>query len=172
MADPSAPQTLLDRLAALELDVRALRSPQPPTPWATYTPVWTQGATITHTVVRNEYNKIGRSVRGVLNLSALSAGTASTAIEVSTPVAAMWGSSTVVGAGWHYNGAGAINLPVVVYLFSTGIFRFQPAFTATLGSYGAAAVFYTSAAGANTSYTPTVASGHGLTFHYQFEAAA
>ena len=170
MADPSAPQTLLDRLAALELDVRALRSPQPPTPWSTYTPVWTQGATITHTVVRNEYAKTGRTVRGVLNLSALTAGTASSAFEVSTPVAAMWGSSTVVGAGWHYNGT--INLPVVVYLNTTGIFRFQPAFTATSGSYGAAAVFYTSAAGANTSYTPTVASGHGLTFHYQFESAS
>ena len=170
MADPAAPQTLLDRLAALELEVRALRSPQPPTPWSTYAPVWTQGATITHTVVRNEYAKSGRTVRGVLNLSALSAGTASTAIEVSTPVAAMWGSSTVVGAGWHYNGA--INLPVVVYLFSTGLFRFQPAFTATAVAYGAAAVFYTSAAGANTSYTPTVASGHGLTFHYQFEATS
>lgn len=169
MADPSTPQTLLDRLAALELEVRALRSPQPPVPWPTYTPTWAQGATITHTVVRNEYAKSGRTVRGVLNLSALSAGTASSAFEVSTPVAAMWGSSTVVGAGWHYNG---INLPVVVYLYTTGLFRFQPAFTATAAAYGSAAVFYTTGAGANTSYTPTVASGHGLTFHYQFEAAA
>lgn len=168
MADPSAPQTLLDRLAALELEVRALRSPQPPVAWSTYTPAWTQGVAITHTVVRNEYAKTGRTVRGVLNLSALSAGTASSAFEVSTPVTAMWGSSTVVGAGWHYNGI--INLPVVVYLSTTGLFRFQPAFTATAAAYGSAAVFYTSAAGANTSYTPTVASGHGLTFHYQFEA--
>ena len=170
MADPAAPQTLLDRLAALELEVRALRSPQPPVPWSTYTPVWTQGAAITITVVRNEYAKSGRTVRGVLNLSALSAGTASSAFEVSTPVTAMWGSSTVVGAGWHYNGT--INLPVLVYLNTTGIFRFQPAFTATSAAYGSAAVFYTSGAAANTSYTPTVASGHSLTFHYQFEAAA
>jgi len=170
MADPSAPQTLMDRLAALERDVRVLRSPRPQPPVSSYEPVWTQGATIARTGFRNEFTKFEGLVSGATYLGATSAGTASVAFEVSAPFSSPWGSTVVVGAGWHYNGT--VNLPLVVYLNTFGMFRFQPAFTATTpaSAYGVSAVYYTSAAGANTSYTPTVASGHELTFLYQFEA--
>ena len=138
--------------------------------WSTYTPAWTQSASITKTVTRNEYLKLGRETAGVVNMTASSAGTATNAIKVTTPVTAKWASNQVVGAGWHYNGSN--NVPLLVYLDSTTTFSFLTTITITGGSYGTSAFFYPTGAAANTSYTPTIASGHALEFFYRFEAAA
>lgn len=169
MADPTAPQSILDRVAAIELELRSLRSPQPPAGWpTTFDPVWTQGATITHTVVRNEFLKDKRLVQGVVNLQATSGGTAATVIRVTAPFTAKWGSNSVVGAGWHDNGT--VKLPLLVHLNVATAFSFQPAFTADTVSYGINQLFYPTAAGANTAYTPTVANAHTITFCYSYES--
>ena len=137
---------------------------------STYTPVWTQSATITKTVVRNEYSKLGREVAGVVQMTASSAGTASNAIKVTTPVTAKWASNQAVGAGWHYNGAN--NIPIIAYLDTTTTFSFVTTITLAGGGYGASSFYYPSGAAANTLLTPTVASGHAIEFFYRFEAAA
>ena len=120
--------------------------------WSTYTPTWTQSATITKTTVRNEYVKLGRFVSGVVQLSASSAGTASNAIKVTTPVTAKWASNQPIGVGYHYQGT--TNVPILVYLDSTTTFSFL--YSGNLGgAYGTAAIWYPTAAGTNSTYTPT-----------------
>lgn len=54
--------------------------------WTPYTPTFTQSATITKTVVRGAYMKIGRLVVVNYRLSATSAGTASQSVRVGLPV--------------------------------------------------------------------------------------
>lgn len=141
--------------------------------WSTYTPTWTQSATITKTVTRSEYVQLGKIVTGVVSLSATSAGTASNAILITNPVTAKWASNTPVGAGYHYNGVaeGAINIPVIVYLSSTTQFAFLVAATASTGGYGAGGFYVATGAASNTLITPTIASGESMTFHYSYEAA-
>lgn len=137
--------------------------------WSTYTPTWTQSATITKTVVRNEYIKLGRFASGVVQLSATSAGTANGQIKVTTPVTAKWASNQPIGSGYFYNGS--TNIPLIVMLDTTTTFSFLQ--TVSAGpAFGTAAFWTTFNATDNTSITPTVASGNAITFHYKFEAAA
>ena len=137
--------------------------------WATYTPTWTQSATIAKTVTRSEYKQIGKTVTGVLSLAATSAGTASNAILITTPVTAKWASNAPVGAGYHYDGS--TNIPIIVYLSSTTQFAFLVAATASAGGYGVGGFYVATGAAANTLITPTIASGESMTFHYAYEAA-
>ena len=136
----------------------------------TYTPTWTQSVTITKTTTLSVYRRVGRRYEGNVVLAGTSAGTAANAIKVTTPATAAFASNAAVGRGYYYNGS--VNLPLVVILDSTGTFSFLPSFTASAGLFGTAAVFYTSGAGANTSFTPTVANGHSLVFDYSFTATA
>lgn len=130
----------------------------------TYTPTWTQAATITKTTTLSIYRRYGRVYEGNIVLAATSAGTASNAIKVTTPTTSSFSSNAAVGAGYYYNGS--INFPIVVFLDSTTTFSFLPAFTGG-GTFGTAAVFYPTGAGANTSFTPTVANTHAISFHYR-----
>lgn len=135
-------------------------------PRRTYTPTWTQSATISKTVVRSEYRYIGREVSGVVFLTATSAGTASNAMVVTNPVAAAWTSNQSIGSGFYTNGS--FNIPIIVQMGILG-FVFIPALTISTNFFGTQSFFYTSGAGANTSFTPTVASGHSIIFCYQYE---
>lgn len=56
--------------------------------WQTYTPTWTQSATITKTVNWGRYTQLGKWVHGSLKMTASSAGTANNKILVGLPVAA------------------------------------------------------------------------------------
>lgn len=65
------------------------------TAWSTYTPTWTQGATISKTVNRAAYIRIGKTVIVTVQLTATSSGTANNIVLVSlpvTPVAAQLGT--------------------------------------------------------------------------------
>lgn len=55
--------------------------------WTGYTPTFTQSATITKTVQRAAYMKIGRLVTVNYRLAATSAGTAGQAVRIGLPVA-------------------------------------------------------------------------------------
>lgn len=135
----------------------------------TYTPTWTQSATISKTTTTSVYRRVGRRYSGNISMSATSAGTATNAIKVTTPATSA-SSSISVGQGWYYNGT--VNLPIGVWLDSTTTFSFYPLFTAWSAGFGVAAVFYPTGAGANTSFTPTVASGHGIVFDFEFTGTA
>lgn len=135
----------------------------------TWTPTFTQAATITKTVANAQYQRRGRHYSGFVSISATSAGTAGSTILVGCPTGATAAYSTAAcGHGWYYNGS--VNLPVGVYLSTTTAFAFYPQFTAWASALGTVAVFYPTAAGTNTSFTPTVASGHSLVFWFEFTA--
>lgn len=70
--------------------------------YATYTPVWTQGNTITHTVDTARYTQFGKLVIGEIVLTATTAGTANNKITISLPVNASSNNKTV-GSGFFSN---------------------------------------------------------------------
>ncbi len=65
--------------------------------WTTYTPTFSQSATITKTVTRAKYQQIGKIVFFDVTLTATSAGTAANAVLVGLPVTA----AAAVGSGQH-----------------------------------------------------------------------
>lgn len=64
--------------------------------WTSYTPTWTQSATITFTTNYSKYVRLGKTVIWVFELTATSAGTASNAMQLTLPVTAV-GLSGVAG---------------------------------------------------------------------------
>lgn len=69
--------------------------------WTTYTPTFTQSATITKTVNYAGYIRVGRMVKGTFHMTASSAGTAANIIQVGLPVSilATVPNELAVGAG-------------------------------------------------------------------------
>lgn len=127
--------------------------------WDTYTPTWTQSATITKTVTEARYTQVGKTVTVKVNLVATGAGTAANAMIVSLPVTA--------AASGGYIGSGA----------------FQDA---SVGTYGivvtlatATTVAFLSGGGPNSNFmggtgglfTAAVASPDNLWFTVTYEAA-
>lgn len=141
--------------------------------WTSYTPSWLQSVAITKTVTIAKYRHIGRSMKGVVFMTATSAGTASQAIVVTIPgggtIAPAWTNNAIIGQGILTTGA--INIPIMVQLAATsgGQFMFIPANTASANFLGTGAFYYTSGAGANTLFTPTVASGWSIIFDFDYE---
>jgi hypothetical protein len=78
--------------------------------WQSYTPSWTQSATITKTVNWARYTQLGKWVQGSIKMTASSAGTANNKMLVGLPVNAsadnfIVGSMVmkfVAGAAEHY----------------------------------------------------------------------
>jgi hypothetical protein len=137
---------------------------------ATYTPTWTQGATITKTTTLSVYRKVARRYSGHVVLTASSSGTVSTAIKVTTPATSTFSSNAVVGSGYFYNTS--VNIPLIVYLDSTTTFSFLPAFSPAAGAFGTATLYYaTGTAPTNGSIVPTVGSGMAISFSYAIHAA-
>jgi hypothetical protein len=69
--------------------------------WQSYTPTWTQSATITKTVNWARYTQLGKWVQGSVKMTATGAGTASNVIKVGLPVNAstsnfMMGTASIV----------------------------------------------------------------------------
>lgn len=54
--------------------------------WSTYTPTWTQSATITKTTNWARYTQLGKWVQGSIKMTASSAGTATNKVLVGLPV--------------------------------------------------------------------------------------
>lgn len=73
--------------------------------WSTYTPTWTQSATITKTVDHANYVEIGDLVIVHLRLTATSAGTANNTMRVSLPSTHNHVADSPVGSFW-FNDAG------------------------------------------------------------------
>lgn len=65
--------------------------------WTTFTPTFTQGATITKTVTYAKYQRVGRLIVAQVLLAVTSAGTANTQIIVSLPVTGVGGGNQPIG---------------------------------------------------------------------------
>jgi len=73
--------------------------------WQSYTPTWTQSATITKTVNFARYTQLNKSVYGTLKMTASSAGTANNKIIMGLPVAAS-SNNFIIGTILLYNADG------------------------------------------------------------------
>jgi hypothetical protein len=129
----------------------------------TYTPTFTQSATITKTVLRSEYSQIGRHVCGDVSLAATSSGTSSNAIVVSAPVTSASAIGQPVGSGYLVDSSAANQrFPFIAILATTTTFQFVPAANDVTGLLGAA----------SSTFTLAVASGDTISFEYRYAAAA
>lgn len=75
--------------------------------WESYTPSWTQSATISKTVNWARYTQLGKWVQGSIKMTATSAGTANNKILVGLPVTAS-ANNMIIGSMFLYD-ASAVN---------------------------------------------------------------
>jgi hypothetical protein len=108
--------------------------------WQSWTPVWTQSATISKTINVAQYIKIGRLVIASVSLTATSAGTAANRLSVTLPVTAASAVVRTIGsfrynkAGTGYYSGSTMTLDATHVIFMQG----GPACTEWLGATGSA----------------------------------
>lgn len=91
----------------------------------TWTPTWTQSATITKTVTLATYTRVGRQVTAAFILAATSAGTSGQPILFGLPVPCLGGASgLVIGSGVYYDLGGLTYKVFVARTQSTSTFGF------------------------------------------------
>jgi hypothetical protein len=125
--------------------------------WTSYSPTWTQSATITHTVNYSKYARAGRLITWVFDLSATSAGTASNGLAVTPPVTAA-SAFGVSGSGRFFDTSASDVYLLEITGFSTTLFTFYGD-ASTASSFGGAPAV-------------TVASGDNLRGCVIYEAAS
>lgn len=123
--------------------------------WTSYTPTWTQSATITKTVNYSEYQRgPRRTITWNFLLSATSAGTAANAIVLTLPVTAASASGVVGASGFldtgtqYYTGIvyGASTTTLGLYTHAgTAAFGVNPAVTVASGDIWYGSVTYEAA---------------------------
>lgn len=89
--------------------------------YATYTPVWVQGAkTITHTLDWARFTQFGKYVSGTVKMTSTTTGAGTTSIhQVTLPVEAN-SNNNVFGAGWvsEVRPGGSIQYPLISLLLN------------------------------------------------------
>lgn len=136
------------KLIGNAVDLRALLSSFT---WTDWTPTLTQGATVSKTVNRAKYVKIGNVIVAFCYLSPTAAGTASNAITVSVPLTPA-ADPCGAGAYWYYDLGTTIHAGTAIV--------------------GAAASFYQEGDGNPLGVSaPTIASGDGFQMIVIYEAA-
>lgn len=119
------------------------------TAWTSYTPTISQPSSITKTVTRSAYFKIGRLVIFQFNLALTAGGTGGNSITITLPVtAATAGGNQDVGRCYLYNGA--TNLSMIAYTNST------TTITLFRGDIDAGAGAYTTALASGNAVTGTI----------------
>lgn len=95
--------------------------------WVSYTPTWTQGATISKTVNYSRYTRIGRTVFFGAFMAATSSGTVNNRINVTMPITPAFSNELMVGtfdfndASIPFDFCGAVSLDTPTVLsFQTG----------------------------------------------------
>jgi hypothetical protein len=121
--------------------------------WISYTPTWTQAATITKTITRATYMRVGRMVNAHFYMTATSAGTAANTILMGIPVAAVTGAS-LIGHVDLFDVSGGLHTTGAAVLSTASTFGIQ-----TQGATGLAVA-------------PTIASGDIVSAMLTYEAAA
>lgn len=125
--------------------------------WATYTPTWTQSATISKTVNRASYMKIGRAVLLNVMMTATSAGTANNVVGVTLPVNA---TGQGHGSFWFNDAGTAIYSGTVRPISATQVaFWIGGSSTGALGQTGGG-------------FTSAIASGDVIEFTCVYEGTS
>lgn len=127
--------------------------------WTTYTPTWTQSATITKTISAARYMREGRKITVKVQLIATGAGTANNPVLVGLPVAASL-SAGAVGA-FYFLDSGTAQYGGTAYLDSASVLRFYQggSSTAQFGQTGGG-------------FTTAIAAGDQIDFTVVYESAA
>lgn len=140
--------------------------------WSTYTPTWTQSATITKTTNWARYTQLGKWVQGSIKMTASSAGTANNKILVGLPVNASTNNFILGQYLWKFSG-GEIYWTMECLYESSTTMAFKP-----LGDAGSNPQrsndkrFGENFTVGNTSVTGiTVASGDIIWIQFAYEAA-
>lgn len=95
-------------------------------PWVDWTPVWTQGVTVTATVSQARYVKHGRLVNVSVRLDATGAGTATSALLLNLPFNAFFVTTEpTFGAGFFYDASANLIYPVHIQQASATQIRFR-----------------------------------------------
>ena len=129
--------------------------------WTTFTPTWTQSATVTKTVGQARYMKIGRLTIAHVVMTATGAGTAANAVQGGLPVAAQSAAGFgVVGAGYFYDASANTVYALSALLSSSTTVGFRTGTsTADLGATGGV-------------FTAAIAAADILTYTVQYEATS
>lgn len=125
--------------------------------WTGYTPVLTQGVTVTKTVTYAKWQQFGKTVFVQALLSVTGSGTASTLVTVDTPATAAQ-QQLIVGSGYVYDASTNQVYKVIVELSTTGLFQFRPTHTIANDTIGA------------TMFTAGLASGDLVNFSATYES--
>ena len=160
MADPAAPQTLLDRLANLERDVRALRAPSPLPGWTTFSTTLIQSGVVTHNPLYCKYVKFGSLVTVAMQLTVTGgAGVANNNVTVSLPFAAAYASDLTCGIGVIYDWGSTVTYPGGVVIHTTTTAAMRPLHETTGGYLG------------NSHFIQALAASDNVDMTFTYEAA-
>lgn len=128
--------------------------------WTAYTPTLTQSGAVTKTVTYAKYVKVGRTVSGVINLTATGAGTANNAVLIGVPATAAAADFQVVGSGLIYDDSVVTYYHGLTVLNATTTFAIHPTGGGPLmGQTGA-------------NFPNALASGDVIRFCFTYEAAS
>lgn len=105
--------------------------------WSTYTPTWTQSATVSNTVGIANYIRLADLVICQVYLTATSAGTGNNVLRVTLPVtaAAAYGTGMVIGNGAVDDASVGTYPATVVIGATTSVVQFIREDTTTISSY-------------------------------------
>jgi len=135
-----------------------------PGAWTDYSPVVTQGVTVTYTRNYARYYKIGRTVTVQVDLSMTGTGTAASGVTVSLPVpcAAPGSAGLAIGSGAIYDSSANALFKAILEMAVTNppVVQFRPT-TTTNNDFLGSAVF-----------TAALASGDLIRFGATYEAAS
>ena len=124
--------------------------------WASYTPTFTQSATITKTVNYAKYIQYGKLIIANVGITATSSGTANNAIVVGLPVTAASGAVGAIGAA-RITDFGVSNYPCLPIVASTTTLNFLDATQATTVFMGQTGAAFSGALGSSDSVVFVVA---------------
>jgi hypothetical protein len=105
------------------------------TDWTSYTPTLTQSATVTKTVTYAKYQRAGRMITALVDLSVTGAGTAANDILIGLPVAASAASLTI-GVGVVYDSSATAFYKGTAELSTTTTVKLNSVHVTTLGALG------------------------------------
>lgn len=105
--------------------------------WTAYTPTLTQSATVTKTVVRANYFKIGRFVLAQVNLTVTGSGTAANEVRLGLPVSAAATGALPAGLGFIYDSSAGLAYKAMAVIDSVSYVTFIATNTTTAGRLGA-----------------------------------
>lgn len=99
--------------------------------WATYTPTLTQSGTVTATVDRAVWTRIGKTIHFMVALSVTGTGTANNAVTVSLPATAATSLRSIPGGGYIGDVSATTNFPGIAFLQTTTTVVLFNSFTTT-----------------------------------------